>query len=104
MSIAEDEAHCIQVWLEKWHLCSYVHAICASISAVLYRGETFHKAFQHIGGLCALTKAPFMALTASAPPEIETEINLSLSLTPLLFSILSTVQICTSALTRSPAV
>ena len=52
-----------------------VHAIGTSISDVLYRGETFRKAFQHIGGLRALTKAPFMALTASAPPEIEREIT-----------------------------
>ena len=48
---------------------------------MFYRGETFRRAFQHIGGLRALTKAPFMALTASAPPEIEREIFLSLSLT-----------------------
>ena len=48
---------------------------------MFHRGETFRKAFRHIGGLRALTKAPFMALTASAPPEIEREINLSLSLT-----------------------
>ena len=46
-----------------------VHAIGTSISDVLYRGETFRKAFQHIGGLRALTKAPFMALTASEPPK-----------------------------------
>ena len=39
------------------------------------RGKKFRPAYDKIGGLRALTKAPFMCLTATAPPEIRTEIN-----------------------------
>lgn len=45
------------------------------------RGPTFRKAYKQIGGLRALTKVPFMTLTASAPPATATEILHSLSLT-----------------------
>ena len=44
------------------------------------RGETFRTAFCQIGGLRALTNAPFMALTASAPPSIEAEIKSNLEM------------------------
>lgn len=44
------------------------------------RGEKFRTAFQKLGGLRALTNAPFMALTASAPPRIEAEVKSSLEL------------------------
>ena len=44
------------------------------------RGETFRTAFRQIGGLRALTNAPFMALTASAPPSIEAEITSNLEM------------------------
>ena len=44
------------------------------------RGQDFRTAFEKIGGLRALTAAPFMALTASAPPEIEATIVSSLHL------------------------
>ena len=38
------------------------------------------ESFSNLRGLRALTNAPFMALTASAPPEIETTIISSLHL------------------------
>lgn len=37
-------------------------------------------AFRQTGGLRALTSAPFMALTASAPPNIEADIRLQLEM------------------------
>ena len=40
----------------------------------LYRGPDFRRAFHKIGGLRALIKVPFMCLTASASPQIESEI------------------------------
>ena len=39
-----------------------------------YRGSDFRKSFAVIGDLQALTKAPVMALTASAPPHVEAEL------------------------------
>ena len=42
------------------------------------RGHDFRKAFSKIGSLRAMTKVPFMALTASAPSGIQTEIISSL--------------------------
>ena len=45
------------------------------------RGPTFRRAYKQIGGLRALTKAPFMALTGSAPPATAAEILRSLSIT-----------------------
>ena len=45
-----------------------------------FRGPEFRKAFKRIGGLRALTKVPFMCLTASAPPAIEAEILESVGL------------------------
>ena len=42
-------------------------------------GAEFREAFGRISGLRALTKCPFMALTASAPPTIESSIKSSLS-------------------------
>ena len=44
------------------------------------RGIDFRKSFKEIGGLRALIEAPFMALTASAPPSVESEIISSLHL------------------------
>ena len=38
------------------------------------RGPKFRTAFQKLGGLQAITKAPTMALMASAPPAFEREI------------------------------
>ena len=44
------------------------------------RGTEFRKEFGRIGGLRALTKCPFMSLTASAPPLVESDIKSSLAL------------------------
>lgn len=44
------------------------------------RGPKFRKAFDTIGGLRSLTRAPFMALTGSAPHNSIEYINKSLSL------------------------
>ena len=44
------------------------------------RGPTFRTAFQKLGGVQAIMKAPIMALTASAPPAFEREIVNSLAL------------------------
>ena len=44
------------------------------------RGQSFRKSFDMIGGLRALISVPFMALSASAPPDIEAEIIESLDL------------------------
>ena len=42
------------------------------------RGQDFRKSFKMIGGLRALVSAPFMALSALAPPDVEAEIIVSL--------------------------
>lgn len=45
-----------------------------------YRGRDFRTAFDKLGGLRALTDAPFMALTASAPTNVQSAIVKSLHL------------------------
>ena len=49
--------------------------------AVLIRGAKFREAFRKVGGLRASFDAPFMALTASAPPAVQSDIIASLFLT-----------------------
>ena len=44
------------------------------------RGSNFRTAFKKLGGLRAITKAPFMALSASALPAFERDIVTSLVL------------------------
>ena len=44
------------------------------------RGAGFREAFSQLGGLRALLDLPFMALTASAPPLVQSEISSSLFL------------------------
>ena len=44
------------------------------------RGESFRTAFKGLGGLRALTVAPFMALSASAPSGVERCVKESLEL------------------------
>ncbi len=39
------------------------------------RGKNSRPAYDKIGGLRALTKAPFICLTATAPPEVRSEIS-----------------------------
>ena len=51
----------------------------------LIRGEKFCQAFKRIGGLRALTKVPFMTLTASAPVSVQKDIIQSLSLTNIVY-------------------
>ena len=46
---------------------------------VFDRGQDFRKSFKMIGGLRALLYAPFMALSASAPPDVEAEIGQTFS-------------------------
>ena len=45
---------------------------------ICLRGSGFRKSFSRLGGLRALSKAPFIALTASAPPHVQAEILTSL--------------------------
>ena len=46
----------------------------------VYRGTDFRRCFQQLGGLRALTEAPIIALTATAPEEIKSSICDSLGL------------------------
>ena len=39
-----------------------------------YRGKDFRKSFSVLGDLRALTKAPVLSMTASAPPRVEAEL------------------------------
>ena len=45
------------------------------VATVMYlvsnRGKSFRPAFEKLGGLGALTRVPFMALTATASPETQ---------------------------------
>ena len=76
--LAIDEVHCICEWLVN-RIPLYVMYL--DINYVFFcRGPTFRTAFQKLGGLRAITKAPIMALTASAPPAFEREIVNSLAL------------------------
>lgn len=47
---------------------------------LMSRGSDFRTSFNSIGGLRALTDAPFMALSASAPPLVTKAIEESLHL------------------------
>ena len=40
----------------------------------MYRGKDFRKSFSILGDLRALTKAPVLSMTASAPPRVEAEL------------------------------
>ena len=44
------------------------------------RGKDFREYFKRIGGIRALVDVPFMALTASAPPEVQADITNTLHL------------------------
>lgn len=46
----------------------------------IVRGKNFRADFDRIGGLRALTSVPFMALTASAPSNVQSTIVASLQL------------------------
>ena len=65
---------------EHTHVHCCVHSCCVINECHACGGTDFRKAFGRIGGLRALTKCPFMSLTASAPPTIESSIKSSLAL------------------------
>lgn len=51
-----------------------------NVDTYLHRGKDFRTSFGKIGGLRALTKAPVISLTASAPPVVEQQLIESLSM------------------------
>ncbi len=71
--VAVDEAHCIPEWLA---FCVLL-AVC-ELFLLLFRGSDFRVTFSELGGLRALVDVPFMALTASAPPQVQNDILNSL--------------------------
>ena len=66
--VAVDEAHCILEWFVDWNENQ-------TLIIIYITGEKFRTAFKQLGGLRALTTAPFMALTASAPPDAERQVK-----------------------------
>lgn len=63
--VAIDEAHCIAEWSVGKFLCIKV------FYWNIYRGSDFRTAFHKLGGLRSLIDAPFMALSASAPSQVQ---------------------------------
>lgn len=80
--VAVDEAHCITEWSVSIHVC------CGLVFELyLYRGKEFRKAFKRIGEIRAMVDIPSMALTASAPPLVQTDITSTLHLSsPIIVS------------------
>ena len=74
--VAVDEAHCIEDWLVA------IPDIMDSVLIIFltFRGKDFRTAFSKIGGLRAHTSAPFIALTATASPDVQKCITESLHL------------------------
>ena len=58
----------------------YMYNLKTKFKLYYVRGEKFRTAFQQLGGLRALTPAPFMALTASVPANVEAEVKAILEL------------------------
>ena len=75
--VAVDEAHCIREWLVDSivRIYFFTREVCKGW-VFCFQGLIFH----NLGNLRALTKAPFMALTATALPAIMQEITTSLLL------------------------
>ena len=73
--VAIDEVHCVLDWL-----LTLVYNIAIIIEMSFYRGKDFRTAFSKLGGLRALTNAPFMALTATANEEMQASIEESLNM------------------------
>ena len=61
-------------------VCFIHNAVATHFIKQSNRGSDFRLAFRRIGGLRALTKVPFMSLTASAPADVEADIVSCLSL------------------------
>ena len=79
--VAVDEAHCICEWLVTQ---SFYHSLLW-VRFIVHRGPSLRKAFQKVGTFWSLTKAPFMALSASAPPAFERTTFSSLALSDPVF-------------------
>ena len=79
--VAVDEAHCITEWYGSQQSKRIVHVrIPCNVFINLCRGNDFRAAFRKIGGLRALTVAPFVALFASATEQMIDAIKESLQL------------------------
>ena len=79
--IAIDEAHCITEWSASY-VCIMYGLLCTCIygNICACRGKEFRKDFKRIGEIRALVDVPFMALTASAPPQVQADITNTLHL------------------------
>ena len=71
--LAVDEAHCIPEWYYFVNVFLVAYLQCVG-------GQIFEQHLEVLGGLRALVDVPFMALSASAPPDITREIIASLHL------------------------
>ena len=75
--IAVDKAHCITEWSASYMCIMYMLYVCTCIygNICACRGKEFRKDFKRIGEIRALVDVPFMALTASAPPQVQADIT-----------------------------
>ena len=78
--VAVDEAHCIPEWFVHVHEVDFLNYGIHCSCIIAYRGEDFRKEFRSMGGLRALTDVPFIALSASAPLIVQSDIIRSLQL------------------------
>ena len=60
-------------------LMAYI-CVCYVVYMYVYRGKEFRKHFKRIGEIRALVDVPFMALTASAPLQVQAYITNTLHL------------------------
>ena len=66
-------------YLNGTYTCEFKATNLIVVCCNLKRGEKCRQAFKRIGGLRALTKVPFMTVTASAPVSVQKDIIQSLS-------------------------